>query len=58
MRVTDKSQPLDKQQAAGKYFFISLSFFFLFFLDFPHARPTQHHIYRSGRSAADLRAGK
>lgn len=44
MRVTDKSQPLDKQQAAGIYFFISLSFFFLFFFDFPHARPTQHHI--------------
>jgi hypothetical protein len=39
MRVTDKSQPLDKQQAAGMYFFISFSFFFLFFFDFPHARP-------------------
>jgi hypothetical protein len=55
MRVTDKSQPLDKQQAAGMYFFHFS--FFLFFFDFPHARPTQHHIYCSGRSAADLRAG-
>ena len=32
MRVTDKSQPLDKQQAAGIYFFISLSFFLFSFL--------------------------
>ena len=40
------------------YFFISLSFFFLFFFVFPHARPTQHHIYRQRhfcRAAGSLR---
>nr|DAY87307.1 MAG TPA: hypothetical protein [Caudoviricetes sp.] len=49
-------QPAFKSAAGSGEIFFHFSFF-LFFFDFPHARPTQHHAYRSGRSAADLRAG-